>query len=207
MKTGNMKRILLFSLLATNLCLATANAQSPVKPDLGIKLGANFSQLGGDHWEQSYQPGFLAGAIFGVRKHKVGLQVELLVNSAHYTTKDLVDSIRKGDFRATYFDIPVMFEYRLVGAKLAPKVWIMAGPQFSNLMSIKSLNDYAGDVKKTFNSGTISAVLGLEVRYAKFTLGGRYVLGVTNVNNEDVSTIKQSWNSRSGQVYLGFRFI
>ncbi|PQJ12205.1 hypothetical protein CJD36_000140 [Flavipsychrobacter stenotrophus] len=202
-----MKRILLFSLLAINLFMATVHAQSPVKPDLGIKLGANFAHLGGDHWEQSYQPGVLAGAIVGVRKHKVGLQVEFLINTAHYTTKDLVDSVRKGDFRATYFDIPVMLEYRLIGAKLAPKVWIMAGPQFSNLMSVKSLNAYANDVKQSFKSGTVSAVVGLEVRYAKFTLGGRYVIGLTSINNEDVSTVKQSWSSRSGQVYLGFRFI
>ncbi len=202
-----MKRTLLFTLLAATLFVSGVNAQSPVKADVGIKLGANFSQLGGDHWEQSYQPGVLAGALFGVRKHKIGLQVEVLVNSSHYTTKDLIDSVRKGDFRATYFDIPVLFEYRVLGTKLSPKVWVMAGPQFSNLMSIKSLNDYAGDAKSTFKSGNISAVVGVEVRYAKFTLGGRYILGVTNINNEDVSTIKQSWSSRSGQVYLGFRFI
>ena len=202
-----MKRILLFSLLAINLFMATATAQSPVKGDLGIKLGANFAHLGGDHWEQSYQPGVLAGAIAGVRKHKIGLQVEFLVNTAHYTTKDQVDSVRKGDFRATYFDIPVMLEYRLVGSKLSPKVWVMAGPKFSSIMSVKSLNAYANDVKQSFTSGTVSAVLGVEVRYAKFTLGGRYVIGLTSVNNQDVSTIKQSWSSRSGQVYLGFRFI
>ncbi len=204
-----MKRVILSAITAICLLANGAQAQqvTPVKCDVGVKLGANFAQLGGDHWEQSYQPGILAGAIVGVRKHKIGLQVEFLLNTAHYTTKDLVDSVRKGDFRATYFDIPVMLEYRVLGSKALPKVWLMGGVQFSNLMSIKSLNDYAGDVKSTFNSGNVAGVLGLEVRYMKFTLGGRYLLGFTNVNNEDVSTIKQSWSSRSGQVYLGFRFI
>lgn len=202
-----MKRTLLFSLLAVMLFLASANAQSPVKPDLGIKIGANFAQLGGEDWEQTYQPGILAGAIVGLRKHKVGIQVEFLVNSSHYTTKGLVDSVRKGDFRATYFDIPVMFEYRLLGGKLLPKVWIMAGPQFSSLMSVKSLNDFAGDAKSTFKSGYFSGVVGLEIRYAKFTLGGRYVLGLTSINNDNIASAKGAWNSRSGQLYLGFRFI
>lgn len=202
-----MKRTILLSLLTATLFSASVQAQSPVKADVGVKLGANFAQLGGDHWEQSYKPGVVGGVIVGVRKQKIGVQAEFLINTSHYTTSGLVDSVRKGDFRATYFDIPVMFEYRIFGGKLLPKVWVMAGPQFSGLMSVKSLNDYKGDVKKTFNSGVFSAVLGAEVRYAKFTLGARYVLGVTNINNEDASSIKQSWNSRSGQVYLGFRFI
>lgn len=198
---------LLFSVLSV-LLFATANAQDlPVKADLGVKIGANFTQLGGDNWVKTYQPGIHGGIILGVRKHKVGVQVEALVSTAHYSTKDLFDSVKKGDFRATYFDIPVMFEYRLVGGKLLPKVWIMAGPQFSSIMSVKSLNDFAGDAKSTFKSGYFAGVVGLEVRYMKFTLGGRYVMGLTSINNESVASAKGAWNSRTGQVYLGFRFI
>lgn len=199
---------LLFTLLSICTIGTFSYAQDlPVKADLGIKVGANFAQIGGDGWQKTYQPGIVAGAIVGVRKNKVGVQAEFLVNTSHYTTQSLIDSVHKGDFRAMYFDIPVMFEYRVVGGKLLPKIWIMAGPQFSNLMSIKSLNDYSGDVKSTFKSGYFAGVLGVEVRYMKFTLGGRYVLGLTNINNESANTIKGSWNSRTAQLYLGFRFI
>ena len=213
-----MKRSKFYSFLVGCLfAVIYVNAQSiPVvskatkalpRVDFGIKIGANFAQLGGDNWEQTYQPGIMGGAFVGLRKHKIGVQVEALLNTSHYTTKNLIDSVNKGDFRATYFDIPILFEYRLISGKLLPKVWIMAGPQFSSLMSVKSLNDYAGDANSSFKSGNFSGVLGLEVRYLKFTLGGRYILGLTNIHNENTTTVKQSWNSRSGQLYLGFRFI
>ena len=213
-----MKHITFCSFIIIGLILSTtAGAQSiPVvskvtkalpRVDFGVKIGANFAQLGGDNWEQSYKPGIMGGAFVGLRKHKVGVQVEALINTSHYTTQNIIDSVHKGDFRATYFDIPVLFEYRIISGKLLPKVWVMVGPQFSSLMSIKSLNDYSGDVKSSFKSGNFSGVVGLEIRYLKFTLGGRYILGLTNIQNESVTTAKQSWNSRSGQVYLGFRFI
>ena len=203
-----MKKFLLLPLLALGLFTATAKAQNvPLKADLGVKVGANFTEVGGDHWVKTYQPGILLGAIVGVRKEKFGVQAEFLVNSARYTTKDLIDSVRKGDFRATYFDIPVMVEYRIMGGKLLPKVWVMAGPQFSGLMSVKSLNDFAGDAKSSFKSGYFAGVAGLEVRFMKFTVGGRYVMGLTSINNQNVSTVKESWNTRTAQLYLGFRFI
>ena len=198
---------LLFTVLSV-LLFGAAHAQHlPVKADVGVKIGANFTQLGGDSWVNTYQPGIHGGVILGVRKHKVGVQVEALISTAHYSTQGLFDSVKKGDFRATYFDIPVMFEYRVIGGKLLPKVWVMAGPQFSNVMSIKTLNDFAGDAKSTFKSGYFAGVVGVEIRYMKFTLGGRYVLGLTSINNENVAAAKGAWNSRTGQVYLGFRFI
>lgn len=203
-----MKKLLLLPFAALCLSAINATAQSvPLKADVGIKAGANFAQIGGDHWEKTYQPGVLFGATLGVRKEKFGVQAEFQVNTSHYTTKDLVDSVRKGDFRATYFDIPVMVEYRILGGKLLPKVWIMAGPQFSGLMSVKSLNDFAGDAKSTFKTGYFAGVAGLEVRFMKFTVGGRYVMGLTSINNQSASTIKESWNARTAQLYLGFRFI
>ncbi len=181
------------------------------KLDLGVKIGANFAKIGGDNWEQTYQPGIVGGAFVGLHKHKLGVQVEALVNSSHYKTSAVVDSIHKGEFRAIYFDIPVLLQYKLVGAKLAPKIWIMAGPQFSNLISVKNMNALAGDAKETFKSSTVSLVAGAEVRYLKFSLGARYLLGLTNMNNSSASNAihiaTNTWNNRSYQLYLGFRFI
>ncbi len=207
-----MKHTKLFSLVAA-LFLGAASVQAQSVPvakklpklDLGVKLGANFAQIGGDGWEKTYQPGIVGGAFIGLHKHKIGLQAEALINTSHYTTKGVIDSVNKGDFRAIYFDIPVLFQYKLVGAKLAPKVWVMAGPQFSSLVSVKSLNNGSQAAEKTFKSSTVSAVLGAEVRYLKFTLGGRYILGMTDVNTSNVAAA--SAKNQSYQLYLGFRFI
>lgn len=211
-----MKRTLLSSLILLG-CMVTAFAQSiPIvskaakivpKVDLGIKIGGNFEQLNGQSWEDAYQPGVVGGIFLGVRKRKIGVQTEFLINTAKYNTKSLIDSARKGTFRATYFNIPLLFEYRLIGGKLAPKVWLMAGPQFSGLMSVKSLNDYAGDGKALFKSGYFSGVVGLEVRFLKFCVGGRYITGLTNLNNETLAGAKETWTNKTIQLSLGFKFI
>ncbi len=204
--------ILHIALLAT-LCAGNLHAQSlPVagtlpKFDFGAKLGANFAKFGGDNWEKTYKPGIVGGIILGVHKHKIGVQAEVLLNSAHYNLTGIKDSVGNGEFRALYLDIPVLFEYKVVGAALAPKVWVMAGPQFSNLMSVKSLNDFKGDAKNTFKSGSFSAVLGAEVRFLKLSVGGRYILGLTDVNNASISSAKDAWKANSFQLYIGLRLI
>lgn len=209
-----MKQSLLFYLFPVVLFFSVrAEAQSVPglksvpKLDVGLKIGANFAQIGGTDWVKTYQPGIVGGATIGLHKHKIGVQAEFLVSTAHYTTQGLVDSVNKGDFRALYFDVPVLFEYRLIGGKLLPKIWLMAGPQFSNLMSITSLNSYSGDLKNSFKSGSFSGVLGAEMRYLKLTVGFRYILGLSNVNNLSVAGATDSWNNHTMQLYLGFRFI
>ena len=210
------KLLLVAGALSLGGHIATAQSVPVVnklpKLDLGIKIGGNFAQLGGNGWEQTYKPGITSGAFIGLHKHKIGLQAEVLLNTSHYTTKGLVDSVNKGDFRALYLDIPVLFEYKLIGAKLAPKVWLQAGPQFSTLMSVKNLNDYKGDAKSAFKSSTASLVLGAEMRYLKFVLGARYIIGLTDVNNTGsvnglVSYGTDKWNNKSYQLYIGFKFI
>ncbi len=208
-----MKRIVLFSLAIAFIFVCPVRAQKvPVvgklpKVDLGVKIGANFARFGGDNWESTYKPGISAGAIVGVHKNKMGVQAEVLVNSAHYTLSGVKDSVTKGGFRALYLDIPILFEYKLVGKALTPKVWLMAGPQFSTLMSIKSVDASSADVSKTLKSGSFAAVGGVEVRFMKFTVGGRYILGLTDVNNASISSATGAWRSNSFQVYAGFRFL
>ncbi len=195
---------LLFSTSNTGHAQSVPVANKLPHVDLGIKLGANFAKITGTGWEQGYQPGVVGGATIGLRKHKVGLQVEFLLSTAHYSTASLMDSIHKGEFRSTYFDIPVMLEYRVLGGKMLPKFWLMGGVQFSNLLSIKSTNEFAGDVKSTFTSSNMLAVLGLEMRYLKFTLGGRYIAGISEMNAQAAS---EAWKSTYSQVYLGYRFL
>jgi hypothetical protein len=205
-----MKHTLLAIFIAL-LFSATINAQPVVgtvtkalpKIDLGIKLGADFEQLNGKTWAQSYQPGIIGGVFVGLHKHNVGVQAELLLNTSHYTTQNLIDSVHKGDFRATYFDIPVLFEYKVI-----PMVWLQVGPQFSSLVSVKSLNDAVSDAKSDFKSGAFSGVVGAEERLPVHIVAGvRYILGFTNINNESKTGITEAWNQHIIQVYVGFKFI
>ncbi|MBC7552699.1 MAG: outer membrane beta-barrel protein [Taibaiella sp.] len=130
-----MKHTLLSSFLAFNVFSGSLYAQKiPVvgklpNVDVGLKIGANFEQLNGSTWEQSYKPGISGGAFISADKGKIGLQLEALVNSSQYKFKD---SLQKGIFRAIYLQIPLLFQYKIVN-----RLWVQAGPQFSSILSVK----------------------------------------------------------------------
>ncbi len=205
-----MKRLIYTFLLLTSFCTTAAYAvpglKNLPKADLGVKVGANFGQLSGNTIESNYSGGFLGGIFVGAHKHKIGVQAEVLVSNAKYTIDNNILN-NKIDVQAVYLDIPLLFEYKLIGGKLLPKVWLMAGPQFSSIMSIKSADAAKTDLKNQFESGYFAGVAGLEVRYMRFCLGARYILGVTNINNKSATNIQDSWKNRNIQLSLGFKFI
>lgn len=201
-----MKRTFLFAALSAALLFAgSASAQVPVvskvlpEIDLGVKVGANFQQLTGVYSDNAYKAGFVGGAFVGVRKNKLGVQAEVLVKTVKFSQNS---SLGNGYINALYLDVPVLLEY-----KLFSRLWVQAGPQFSNMLSAK---DNTGDktVKNMFNANDFSGVLGLQVLLPMhFTAGARYILGFTDINNHSVSAATDTWNNRSIQVYVGFRFL
>ncbi len=202
-----MKRTIFSTCLAAIMAFSVnAGAQVPVvskvtkvlpKLTLGIKAGANMQQLTGGTWEQKLNTGFIGGAFVGVTKKKIGVQGEILVKSAKF---DFNSSIGSASVNAMYLDVPVLFEYKIV-----KRLWVQLGPQFSTMLSAKQSST---DVKNAFNTTDFSGVLGLQVNLPlHFTVGARYILGVTDVNNETVTGTKEAWNNRSIQLYLGYRIL
>lgn len=195
-----MRKIALF--IALFSAAWTASAQSvPVvgslpKVDLGIKAGWNYEQLSGSNVDNSYNSGFQGGIFVGVRRKRIGVQVEGLISFSKY---NLQDSLSKGEFKATYINIPVLFEYKLV-----PMLWLQIGPQYSGIVSVQSPSGFAGDAKNIFKSGTGSGVLGLELKLPlHLNVGARYVLGFTNLNNYG----SDAWQQRVFQLHVGLTFI
>ena len=100
----------LFVAISTTVSFAVPKPSLP-SFDLGIKAGANFSKLSGDEWESSMNPGFTGGAFIGLRAKKMGVQLEVLVNSAKYSGAGLFSG---DDFKTTNLDIPILFQYKLL---------------------------------------------------------------------------------------------
>jgi len=182
------------------------NAQSvPVvgklpKVHAGLVLGANFEQLSGNNWEQAYKPGVVFGAFGELTKNGWGLSVAALFNTSQY---NLTDSATAGTFRAFYLNVPVLVEYRVI-----PRVWLQLGPQFGDLLSIKSGNSTLNDPKSYFNTSNVSGVVGVEARLPLHMLvGARYVLGFTDLRKESIGSATDAWKTRTIQAYVGFRFI
>jgi len=211
-----MKRltIILACILLPSLLFAqTAATLSTTKIDLGLKLGVNLDKLSGNSWDNGYKAGFLGGAYLGVRVSKIGVQVEAFYSQSNYTVsghnfydlysgfyKNAADSAKKGSFKVSYMNIPVLLEI-----KLMPYVWLQLGPQYSALMSVSDGDNMLNDAKKVFKTGTISGVVGVDIKLPfHLDVGARYILGFSDINNTNAS---DSWNNRSLQVHLGYRIL
>ena len=143
------------------------------KVNLGLKIGADFESLSGSQWQNTYKGGVTGGAFLRVYKGKVGLDVEALINSAQYNFNSILNT---ETYKAVYLNVPVLFEY-----KLFHRLWLQVGPQYSPVISFK---DNAGnDVKKDFQSGYMSGIVGLQVILPMhFVVGARYVLGLSLIH-------------------------
>lgn len=200
-----MRRTLLLTALGTTLFFNPATAQlkkvTNVLPeaDLGVKLGANMQQTTGKLMNNDFKTGIFGGIFVGVHKNKVGVQMEALLKQVTYKLD--ATAAQGNEVKALYLDVPVLFEYRIV-----KRVWLQVGPQFSVALSAKDNN--SKDVKNYFKSSDIAAVGGIDVRLPfKLSAGARYVLGLTDVNNNTIPGFTDAWKNRSIQLYICYRII
>jgi len=212
-----MKRIIIILACISFPSLLFAQAAAPKvsipKIDLGIKLGVNLDKLSGNSWDNGYKAGFLGGAYVGVRAHRVGVQAEAFFSQSSYTVSghnfydlysgfynNAADSAKHGSFKISYLNIPILLEIKLV-----PFVWLQVGPQYSAVVSVSDADNMLKDAKSVFKTGTVSGVVGVDVKLPfHLDVGARYVLGFSDVNNTSTS---DSWNNRTLQIHLGYRIL
>lgn len=207
---------LFFTLLS--LCIpammyaqVTGAAQSvlPIKVDLGIKVGANFSKLDGKTWKEAYQGGVLGGIFVGVHRNKIGVSAEALFSQTKYEINSPLptsfynnpaDTGKSFNVRASYLNIPVLFNY-----KLFSMAWIQIGPQYSGIVSLQDKDALVKDAKGLFKGGDISGVIGLQINLpVKLNIGARYILGFSDQNNTGVG---DAWKNRTIQLHIGYSFL
>ncbi len=212
-----MNRII-YTLFALLLTLRTAAQDLPVvsrvKVDFGPKLGINLSKLDGTSWDGGYKTNLLGGAFLSVHGNRFGVQVEGLFSQTTYITGKSFDSIynsyiaagqdslNRGQFRLSQFNIPVMAQVRILS-----RVWLQVGAQYSGIVSVKSKEEFFEDAEKLFDKGSIAAIGGLWIDVTRrINVGARYVMGLSNINNKDFSDIPETWKQRDIQLHLGLTF-
>ncbi len=176
------------------------------KVTFGLKGGLNLQQTSGSLADNAYNAGGLGGVFIGLTKKKIGVQVEGLVKSAKVDYTPLynpgIGVTAKVHVNTVSLNVPVLFEYKLFW-----RIWGQIGPQFSTILSAKQSSK---DVKNQFNTTNFDGVIGLQaILPAHFTLSSRYILGLTNMNasEKNVAGAIDTWNERSVQIALGFRFM
>ncbi len=186
----------------------------PTKVALGIKVGMNLAQLNGETWESGYKTNALGGIFLGVHNKKIGVTLEGLFSQASYTTgknfrqldsayfANAKDSAKQGTFRVNYFNIPLLFDLKILN-----RVWLQLGPQYSGVVGVKDVNSLMKDAKKLFGTGDLSGVVGLHITMPlHLTIEGRYIFGLTDMKASSVN-VSEKWNQKTIQVSIGYNFL
>ncbi|OQP65655.1 porin family protein [Niastella populi] len=170
---------------------------------IGAKAGANIFKVDGTSMKDEFIFGYNVGAFAEINFTKeIGIQPEVMWNQTNFRTSTRFNDIYpegvndvKG--KLNYLSIPILFSYS--PAKI---ISFQLGPQFGVLLNQdKSL---IKNGEEAFKKGDFSALGGVQLNIGGVKIGGRYVIGLTNINDIDD---REKWKNQGFQVYLGTRFL
>lgn len=192
-----MKKV--FIATACLFAISFAKAQSF---HFGLKAGPNLGKISGQSFKDGFEWGYQAGAWATLDiSEKIGIQPEIVFSQTNTKTMTSSDAqlgnILKPNLKAhlNYLSIPV-----LLNINTSDLLTLQVGPQFS-------INTTKGDNlvttgKDAFKGGDVAAVGGLQLNLSKFRIYGRYVIGITKIN--DLAT-NEKWRSQNFQFGLGYK--
>ncbi len=211
-------KVLAAVLLFSFPLLAVAQPGSPVKVDLGVKVGANFSSLSGTGWDNGLKAGILGGVYGGAHVEKFGGQIELLFSQVKYDLntkefynagknalginpqfKNQADSNKNGSVAVSYLQVPILFNIKVKGP-----LWVQVGPQYTSLIGLNDKENIFTDVKTVVNTGDVAGIAGVWINLSKINVGARYIFGFSDLNS---SSIADSWKQRMIQLHIGYSFL
>ena len=187
----------LATLIVALLIMQAATAQFHI----GAKVGTNIVKIDGVSFKDQFRYGYhLGGFAEIVMSKKLSLQPEVLFNQ-YLTTLDCnykfiyqnIINSGQGRVKLNYLSLPILFNYRLIGP-----VFLQAGPQFSILMD--QSKTFLQNGSDAFRKGDFSMIGGAQVRIAKIYLTGRYVVGLSNINDIDN---RDKWKGQAIQLSVG----
>jgi hypothetical protein len=188
------------TLIAAAAFLLLSNKSNAQSIYLGPKVGVNFNQVKGKSLDDAFKGNFLAGLYGGVKFTSFRIQAEVLYTTGKVEIDETPNdpSLQNQTFKAHQLVVPITFGFNIV-----PKLlWIYAGPQFSDVVSISNPSDAYHGTEDVIKKGYVSGVAGADVQLPfSINAGLRYVFGLSDINN--VSDISGSWKASQLQVHLG----
>lgn len=170
----------------------------------GLKGGVNMYKIDGKSFSDEFQYGYNAGVFAEINfSKKVGIQPELLWNQSQTRTTTRFNDMYDGGFselkevKLNYLSVPVLLNY-----SPSRLLTFQAGPQFGIL--IDKNEKLLENGRQAFKSGDLSLLGGVQLNIGSAKLGGRYAVGLTNINDIDN---QDQWRNQGFQLYLGFRII
>jgi Outer membrane protein beta-barrel domain len=198
-----MKTKLLVPLFAFVLISTAGMAQFHVPLfQLGVKGGANITKIDGKSFSNEFDYGYHAGA-FAILKITNHFQIQPEVLFNQYSTKtdsalgNVVNVKNLKDVKLNYLSVPLLLN--ITPAKF---ISFQFGPQFGILLDKHQSLFQNG--KDAFSSGDLSMLAGLQLNLGALKVSGRYVVGLSNIN--DVSD-SDKWKNQGFQLSVGIRII
>jgi Outer membrane protein beta-barrel domain len=166
---------------------------------IGAKGGATINKISGQTFKEKFTYGYHIGGFVTIKlSERFAVQPEVLFNQVNVDTSSKFSTIyefnKLSKVQLKYLSIPLLLNYN-AGKILT----LQAGPQFGILTNkSKSL---VQNGKDAFKSGDFSMVGGVQLKLSSFRVYGRYVVGLSNLNDIDN---KDQWKNQSVQLGVGF---
>jgi hypothetical protein len=157
---------------------------------IGIKGGANFSNLSSDNFNTSSVTSYHAGVYANIKlSEKFGVTPEVLWSSQGADLNNV-------KLETNYITVPVMLRWRIINL-----ISLEAGPQFNILTSAESGGmDVTDDLSTTSFCAAFGGLVHLPLG---FNAGVRYVMGLSDLSDNGMGELMD----RTFQVYVGWTII
>lgn len=183
--------LLIATLFLGNALLAQVN--------FGIKAGANLTKIEGKSFKEEFSTGYHLGAFASLGLGgKLSIQPEVLFNQVNTRVdtsfKNVYQNALSGakDIKLNYLSIPLVLNYKMGALSL------QAGPQFGILLDQNK--NLVENGREAFRKGDLSMLGGAQIAISKLRFTGRYVVGLTNINDIDD---QNKWKNQGFQLSVG----
>jgi len=168
---------------------------------LGVKAGANITKVEGTSFKQEFRYGYNLGGFAEIGLgSKFSFEPEVLFNQYSSTLDSNYRSIyenviasNQSKVKLNYLTIPLLLDYKLLGP-----IHIQAGPQFGVLMNQDK--SFLVNGRNAFRNGDFSMVAGAQIKLAQLRITGRYLIGLSNINDIDN---QDKWKNQVIQLSVG----
>ncbi|AEV97525.1 hypothetical protein A4D02_30510 [Niastella koreensis] len=198
-----LKSLVLVTIASTLTSLSFAQGSGGGGFHIGAKAGANIFKMDGTSMKDEFNFGYNVGAFAEIKFNKEwGIQPEVMWNQTNYRTgtkfSDIYpEGVNDVKGKLSYLSIPLLLSYS--PAKI---ISFQLGPQFGVL--VNQDNTLIKNGEDAFKKGDFSALGGVQLNLGGLKVGGRYVIGLNNINDIDN---KEKWRNQGFQVYVGARFL
>lgn len=210
-----MKKVIaIAALLIGSISISVAQGSLDTdKPHFGAKIGLNYANVydsRGEEFDADAKTGLALGAFFSIPLGELfGIQPEILFSQKGFKGSGRVFGSNYSFTRTTsYIDVPLYF-----AIKPSPFLTLVAGPQFSYLVSRKDVfNSSVGSFAQedefkndNIRKNTLGASIGLDINVSNFVIGARANWDLQE-NNGEGATNSPRYKNQWLQATVGFRF-